>query len=93
MFCAHEYTLANLAFARAAEPHNPARDRYASACEALRAQGKPTLPSTIGREREINPFLRCDSPSLLAAVHAHSGERPQDSRACRAALRAWKDNF
>jgi hydroxyacylglutathione hydrolase len=93
VFCAHEYTLANLAFARAAEPHNPARDRYASACEALRAQGKPTLPSTIGREREINPFLRCDSPSLLAAVHAHSGQRPQDSRACRAALRAWKDNF
>lgn len=93
VFSAHEYTLANLAFARAAEPHNPARDRYAAECEALRARGEPTLPSTIARELAINPFLRCDSPALIDAVSAHAGERPRDRLACLTALRAWKDRF
>lgn len=90
---AHEYTLSNLAFARAAEPDNPARDRHAEHCQALRARGEPTLPSTIGLEREINPFLRCDRPGILSAVQAHSGVRPADAQACLAALRAWKDQF
>jgi hydroxyacylglutathione hydrolase len=93
VYCTHEYTLSNLAFARAAEPDNPERDAYTQHCETLRARGEPTLPSTIGRERAINPFLRCDRPSVAATVAAHVGRPVQDATDCLAALRAWKDGF
>lgn len=93
VYCTHEYTLSNLAFARAAEPSNPARDAYQQRCETLRARGEPTLPSTIGLERDINPFLRPHIAGVIDAVTAQSGQRPVDSTACLAALRAWKDNF
>ena len=93
VYCAHEYTLANLAFARAVEPDNAARERYAAQCEALRAQGRPTLPSSIAIERAINPFLRTDMESVIVAVTAREGVRPANTLACLAALRAWKDVF
>jgi hydroxyacylglutathione hydrolase len=93
VYCTHEYTLANLAFARAADPDNAARDAWLAECERLRAAGHPTLPSRIGRERRINPFLRTTELPVIAAVAAHSGVRPADSRECFAALRAWKDDF
>ncbi|MDR3087206.1 MAG: hydroxyacylglutathione hydrolase [Azoarcus sp.] len=93
VYCAHEYTLSNLAFARAVEPENAARERYAAHCEALRAQGRPTLPSTIAIERTINPFLRTDVESVIAAMTAREGTRPANMLACLAALRAWKDVF
>lgn len=93
VYCTHEYTLSNLAFARVAEPDNVERDAYARHCETLRARGEPTLPSTIGRERAINPFLRCDRPSVAATVSAHLGRPVQDATDCLAALRAWKDGF
>ena len=93
VYCAHEYTLANLAFARAAEPENAARDRYAAHCEALRRQDEPTLPSTIAIERAINPFLRTDVENVIDSVTAHCGIRPANMLACLAALRAWKDVF
>ncbi|MFT3758363.1 hydroxyacylglutathione hydrolase [Thauera sp.] len=93
VYCAHEYTLSNLAFAAAAEPHNPERDAYAQRCKALRAANRPTLPSTIGQEKAINPFLRCDQAQIRDTVAAHSGMPPADAVECLAALRAWKDTF
>ncbi|MDR2209776.1 MAG: hydroxyacylglutathione hydrolase [Azoarcus sp.] len=94
VYCAHEYTLANLAFTRAVEPENDARDRYAARCETLRTQGKPTLPSTIGIERAINPFLRTDVESVINSVAVHcGGVRPSNMLTCLAVLRAWKDVF
>ncbi|MDR2924845.1 MAG: hydroxyacylglutathione hydrolase [Azoarcus sp.] len=93
VYCAHEYTLANLAFARAVEPENTERDRYAARCEALREQGKPTLPSTIAIERAINPFLRTDVETVIKAVATHCDTRPANMLSCLAALRAWKDVF
>jgi hydroxyacylglutathione hydrolase len=94
VYCAHEYTLANLAFARAVEPENAARDRYAARCEALRRQGEPTLPSTIAIERAINPFLRTDVESVINSVTAHcGGKRPDNMLTCLTVLRAWKDVF
>ncbi|HLW05100.1 MAG TPA: hydroxyacylglutathione hydrolase [Azoarcus sp.] len=89
----HEYTLANLRFARAAEPDNPERDAWFAHCERLRAENKPTLPSTMDQEVLINPFLRTDSPEILASLERHTGKRPHDSQACFSALRAWKDVF
>lgn len=93
VYSAHEYTLANLAFAQAAEPANAARDDWFAECQALRAAGWPTLPTSIERERSINPFLRTDLPGVIDAVTAHSGHRPANSAECFAALRRWKDVF
>lgn len=93
VYCTHEYTLSNLAFARVAEPHNPERDAYAEHCVALRNAGRPTLPSSIGHEKAINPFLRCSQPGIIDAVTAHTGQRPADALACLAALREWKNVF
>lgn len=93
VYCTHEYTLSNLAFARAAEPDNFARDQYAQRCEALRAENLPTLPTSIGLERQINPFLRTDSTTVIDQVARHSGHRPSSGLECLTALRAWKDVF
>lgn len=90
VYCAHEYTLANLRFAQAAEPDNEARDRYLEACERERAAGRPTLPTTIGSEKRINPFLRCGAPGVRAGV----GSAPDAPEVeVFAALREWKNRF
>ena len=92
--CTHEYTLSNLKFARAVEPGNAALVQYISRCEALRAQGLPTLPSRIALEREINPFLRTRENAVAAAAAGFAP--PTDTRdavAVLAALREWKNEF
>ena len=93
VYCTHEYTLANLAFAAAVEPEQPAiRDEIARV-RALRAQGLPSLPSTIGHERRINPFLRADTPAVAAAARRQSGQPLSGDLEVFAALRRWKDAF
>lgn len=57
--CAHEYTLSNLRFAVAVEPDNQAIRDYQASCELLCSSGQPTLPSLLGLEKQVNPFLRC----------------------------------
>ncbi|MFT3766373.1 MAG: hydroxyacylglutathione hydrolase [Minicystis sp.] len=64
VYCGHEYTVNNLRFAVHAEPGNKAAVAKLEAAKALRERGQPTVPSTIGEERETNPFLRVDVPSL-----------------------------
>lgn len=92
--CAHEYTLSNLKFARAVEPRNPALIQYTSECEALRAQGRPTLPSRMATERNINPFLRTREPAVAQAARQFDAHvDPDDAIAVLAALRQWKNQF
>lgn len=91
--CTHEYTTANLAFAQAVEPENRAvADRVKSVAK-LRDQNLPSLPSTIGLELQVNPFLRVQEESVLRALHSKCGERPANEVASFATLRQWKDNF
>jgi hydroxyacylglutathione hydrolase len=90
--CGHEYTLANLKFAHAVEPDNDDVVRHRKHCEQLRAAGKPTLPSTIGRERRINPFIRCGEPAVVAAARAR-GAASESGSDVLAALRTWKNEF
>jgi hydroxyacylglutathione hydrolase len=66
--CGHEYTQANIKFALTIEPDNADLKARAKEAAALRAAGKPTLPSTIGAEKKTNCFLRADIPSVAAAV-------------------------
>ena len=90
--CTHEYTLSNLKFAAAVEPGNAERAQYHARCETLRAQGLPTLPSSIALEREVNPFLRCEAPEVVATARAH-GAANDDKVSVLAALREWKNRF
>jgi len=68
VFCGHEYTAANARFAVSIDPANQALRRREREIAELRAQDKPTIPSTMGEERAANPFLRADDPALAAAV-------------------------
>jgi hydroxyacylglutathione hydrolase len=92
--CTHEYTLSNLKFARAVEPGNAALLHYSSQCEALRAQQRPTLPSRMDLERDINPFLRVRQPTVAQAARGYEAQVPEnDAVAVLAALRQWKNEF
>ena len=71
MCCAHEYTVSNLRFAHAVEPGNAELAAYTAECVATRERGLPTLPSSIGRELAINPFLRCDQAAVVRAARGH----------------------
>lgn len=89
---AHEYTLANLRFAAAVEPGNAKLANHLRHCQALRARGEPTLPSTIGMELAINPFLRSRASQVVAAVQAQAPQAQGDVEVF-AALREWKNRF
>lgn len=90
--CAHEYTLSNLAFALAVEPDNLDLIRHDTVCQSLRAQGQPTLPTTIGLERRINPFLRTREDTVRQAIRRWH-PAPHGEVAEFAALRQWKNEF
>lgn len=92
VYCAHEYTLSNLAFARAVTPDDPAVLGRISEVEALRAENIPSVPSTLAEEKRSNPFMRVDSEGVQAGVAAHSGAT-RSREDTFAALRAWKDSF
>jgi len=91
--CGHEYTLANAAFARVVEPGNPALERRFEEAKAMRATGRPTLPSTLAGEIAANPFLRVDAPEVRASLARETGHAPANDVDAFAALRRWKDGF
>ncbi|MGV6807109.1 MAG: hydroxyacylglutathione hydrolase [bacterium] len=93
IFCAHEYTLANLKFASAVEPENRQVALRLNDTEKLRLSGKPSVPSTMGLERQTNPFLRSDSPELKQRVEAQFDMTCDDQVSVFAVTRRWKDNF
>lgn len=68
VYCAHEYTQSNGRFAVTMEPGNAALAARVAEVAALRAAGRPTVPSTIGLEKATNPFLRPASPELRATL-------------------------
>ncbi len=91
--CTHEYTLSNLRFALAVEPDNAELVRYMAHCQGLRAQNFATLPSSIGLESRINPFLRATQASVARSARTHAGATSDDPVTVFAALREWKNNF
>ncbi len=93
VYCAHEYTLANIRFAQAVEPANRALLERAQHARALRATHRPTLPSTLALERATNPFLRCGVPDVVAAASRRAGVPLTDPVAVFATIREWKNCF
>ncbi|MDP2809767.1 MAG: hydroxyacylglutathione hydrolase [Rhodocyclaceae bacterium] len=93
VYCAHEYTQANLRFARAVEPDNAAIAARIDDVARLRAANLPTLPSTLGLELATNPFLRWRSPEVIAAAAARLGHAPEDDIETFKAIREWRNTF
>ena len=91
--CTHEYTLSNLRFATAVEPGNLELIHYSKRCEELRARGLPTLPSSIGLEKQVNPFLRTREPAVARAARGHDAATAPDEVGVFATLRKWKNEF
>ena len=89
IYCAHEYTSANAAFAVTIDPDNQALKTRIAEIAALRAADKPTVPTEIGLERATNPFLRATD----AAVQAHLGMSGAAAVDVFAEIRSRKDNF
>ncbi|MDB6062878.1 MAG: gloB [Verrucomicrobiaceae bacterium] len=92
VYCAHEYTEANLRFALAVEPANLATQQRAARTATLREMLKPTLPSTLQIELETNPFLRVDATAVKDAVQKADPNSTENVQIF-AALRSWKDHF
>jgi hydroxyacylglutathione hydrolase len=91
VYCGHEYTLANIAFAQQVEPANAALAERLARAKELRAQGRPTLPSTLGEERASNPFLRWSEPAVIDSANKYLGARVSDPVKVFAAIREWKN--
>ena len=93
IYCAHEYTEANLRFAKEVEPSNAELDIRYDEVLSLRARDQITLPSTIDLENKTNPFLRCATKNLLRDVKRQRDLTSQKPEDVFSILRSWKDDF
>lgn len=89
IYCGHEYTLANAMFALSIDPDNADLRVRVEEIKALRAEEKPTLPTTLGLELRTNPFLRADNPG----IRAHLGMEAASDEAVFTEIRRRKDHF
>lgn len=93
VYCTHEYSLANLAFAKATDPANSVIDQTITRCEQLRADNRPTLPSSIGLERQINPYMRTRETALIHSASQYAKQTLSAGVETLAVLREWKNSF
>lgn len=93
VYCAHEYTLGNLRFAHELEPGNRALQQRILHDQATRANGQPTIPSTIGLERETNPFLRWREATIIGALQQAGKLGVNHGIDAFTALRLWKNTY
>lgn len=89
VYSSHEYTIANAKFALSVDPDNQALKDRVKVIESLRAEGKPTVPSTIAQELQTNPFLRSDD----AGIRKHLDMQDAPDSAVFAEIRKRKDEF
>lgn len=93
VYCGHEYTEKNLQFALTLEPNNKKLSEKMQRVRSLRAKGLSTVPSTIGEERETNPFLRWDSPEIQENLKRNFPGLRSDPVSVFARTRELKDKF
>lgn len=93
IYCAHEYTQANLYFAKAVEPDHSFIEQKLQQVLKLRAQNLPTVPSTLAVEKMINPFLRCHEPAVIKAASRHCKQPLANPVDVFTVLREWKNEF
>jgi hydroxyacylglutathione hydrolase len=92
IYCGHEYTESNLRFAQAIEPDLAAIVERARSVAATRGRGEPTVPGSLRDDLATNPFLRWDTPAVVAAARARGAESDAPD-AVFGALRSAKDKF
>ena len=93
VYCTHEYTLSNLAFAAAVEPANGAISERIAASEGMRAANQPTVPFPLSGEMLTNPFLRVHEPAVIYQAETQAGRGLASPVEVFAALREWKNRF
>lgn len=97
MYCAHEYTQANLKFALTVTPDNPELIQYAAWVDKARAANIPTIPCELSTELAINPFLRCHTDEVKQAISKRFTTELNNALADElqtfTLLRKWKDTF
>jgi hydroxyacylglutathione hydrolase len=93
VYCGHEYTLANIRFAKAVEPDNTALDEFESRAARQRERDEATLPTDIGQEKATNPFLRVRERSVVSAASRFAGRDLAGPVEVLAAIREWKNKF
>lgn len=93
IYCAHEYTSANLQFALVAEPDNQALQQRVADTRELRSRKLPTVPSTLALEKATNPFLRCEENSIIEAAEAFAKRPLTQADEVFAVVRHWKDTL
>ena len=89
IYCGHEYTAANIKFARTIEPGNAALAAREAQAQQQLAKSEPTIPVTIGEEKKANPFLRADVPEVAAGI----GMTGKEASQVFAEIRARKNKF
>lgn len=93
VYCAHEYTEANIRFALAVEPENDRLQARALETRARRAAGEATVPFRLEEELATNPFLRSDAPEVIASAARHAGHPLAGVVDVFTEVRAWKNGF
>ena len=91
VYCAHEYTLDNIGFAKWVEPDNPDLAVREERVRALREAGRPSVPSNLGEELLTNPFMRTDQPEVITAAERWAGRKLSTPVEVFTAVRTWKD--
>lgn len=93
VYCAHEYTQANLKFALTVDPNNDNLIRYSKKVNELRSKQEATIPTTIKREKQINPFLRSHKQTIQASAMQFDSKAKATTIDTFATIRRWKDQF
>lgn len=93
IYCTHEYTAANLEFAKVVEPNNKTLKDSATWVERQRANHFPTVPTNVAEQKKINPFVRLDSPEVMTFAEAQLGRPAKNRLEVFTAVRKAKDNF
>lgn len=93
IYCAHEYTQANLCFAEAVEPNNAALQTRIADVNHRRSSHQTTVPSHLADELSTNPFLRYNIDSVIAVAEQRLGRQPANDDEVFGSIREWKDQF
>ncbi|MGE3317739.1 MAG: hydroxyacylglutathione hydrolase [Candidatus Berkiella sp.] len=93
MYCGHEYTKANIAFAKVVDPANPELAKRLKQAEACLLKSQPTLPISLQSEFLTNPFLRVNTKEIIYAVQKHCDLEQNDPVSIFSHLREWKNKF
>lgn len=93
VYCAHEYTEANLRFAKSVDSDNPDLDKRIAITQQKRSRHQATVPSLLADELATNPFLRSDDSKVKRAAEQFAGHPLDNAKAVFTTLRQWKDQF